>query len=189
MVVYVVHISDASGSIILDEMSLSPRHLSDRELTLRAIRLTFQRAATAQRELTGAPAAGIERPGSVEVGLAELDRADLDLADLDLAKLGEEARLPNPMVTDTNLDHYLQQATLHQGVPGGASGGGRWSRLLSSLAGFRHQTRYNAAILHAMHQLDHRTQCQQRTIARLEAELADTRRALAAIEAECGASS
>jgi type V secretory pathway adhesin AidA len=81
----------------------------------------------------------------------------------------EEPDFPNPIVTDANFRHYLDQATAHQG-PGRIK------------IGSGDQAHYNAAVVHALHQLDHRTRLQQRTITRLEAELADARRALAALE-------
>jgi hypothetical protein len=163
MLVHVVHLNDASRSIMLDEMALPLKQYSDRELTLKAIELTSRKAAAAQRELTGAP--------------------------LDGAELEQEAGLANPIVTDANLRHYLELATRYQGETEVPASGERRSRLLTFLVRLRYQARYNAAIVNAIHQLDHRTQLQQRTMARLEAELADARRALAAIEAERGASS
>jgi uncharacterized protein YjbI with pentapeptide repeats len=239
---------------------LEPRPYSDRELTLAAITLTFQRARAAQRELTGPPTplpggddpwpsgatqldtAELHRPdllGSAaddaevdgaerhrarlddaeledaELDDAELDdaevdgadaerhRARLDAAELDDAELddaeldggalagdaGAEAELPNPIVTDANLRHYLDQATRFQGDASPPTAGGRRARLIAVGPRRLDQTRYNTAMVHAIHQLDHRTRLQQRTIARLEAELADTRRALAALEVERGSSS
>jgi uncharacterized protein YjbI with pentapeptide repeats len=262
---------------------LEPRPYSDRELTLAAITLTFQRARAAQRELTGPPTplpggddpwpsgatqldtAELHRPdllgsaaddaevdgaerhrarlddaeledaelddaelddaevdgaerhrarlNDAELDDAELDdaevdgagghRARLDDAELDDAELddaeldggalagdaGAEAELPNPIVTDANLRHYLDQATRFQGDASPPTAGGRRARLIAVGPRRLDQTRYNTAMVHAIHQLDHRTRLQQRTIARLEAELADTRRALAALEVERGSSS
>lgn len=165
---------------------LEPRPYSDRELTLTAISLTFQRARTVQRELAGTPTWTNPEPPPEPEGATPAEISDADLDDgpddrpdnaggrplgLDTS---EEPDLPNPIVTDANLRHYLEQAAQHQGLSDGRRG------RLKPLG--LNQTLYNAAVVHALHQLDHRTRLQQRTISRLEAELADARRALAALE-------
>ncbi|MCP3991124.1 MAG: hypothetical protein GY724_18770 [Actinomycetia bacterium] len=103
--------------------------------------------------------------------------ADDDMADDDL---DEEVALPNPMITDNLLRHHLEQATIHQGQD--QSG---WRGLIDrALAPTRlhHQAHFNTTIVHALHQLDHRSQLQGRTLAELEAETAALRRALSDLE-------
>jgi hypothetical protein len=165
---------------------LEPRHYSDDELMLSAISVTFQRARSVQRELTGAPS-WPQPESDQEAGAGD---GDADIADgngpgtehrcqigagpgLNLEEV-DEPDLPNPFVTDANFRHYLDQATANQG------GSGLIRALKLLLRG--DQALYNAAIVHALHQLDHRSRSQQRTITRLEAELASARRALAALE-------
>ena len=92
------------------------------------------------------------------------------------AQRGEVAgpELPHPIRTDANLRHHLDAATANQGRSG-------WDNLRRAgrRFGLPDQPRYNDAIVNALHQLDHRTQLQGQRIARLEAELAEVRRALA----------
>ena len=186
---------------------LAPRPYSDRELTLRAISLTFQRAKAAQLDLTGAidvlPETGPDGgdrppndPGSDEA-TARLDAdefSDVGLdrpdGDGDQSPGGldepEEGDLPNPIVTDANLRHYLEQATTNQTDADTEVGRGRVETLRALASDRATQARYNDALLNAVHQLDHRTRLQQRTITKLEAELADARRALAALESDEG---
>ena len=170
-----------------------PRRYSDAELALSAISVTFQRARSVQRELTGAPAWPQPEPDGgqpIVYGDADLAEDDTegepgesgpvpDTAPLPLDEEAEadEADLPNPFVTDANFSHYLDQATVHQGRAAGLV------RALRQL-GRGDQARYNAAIVHALHQLDHRTRSQQRTITRLEAELARAHRALAGLDGQ-----
>lgn len=169
----------------------APRTYTDRELTLRAISLTFQRARAAQREIgpgEGRPSAG-RLPRSDGDGdgddVSDSDSDGSDDASLDRsppeADDPEERDLPNPIVTDANLRHYLEDATAHADELV-AAGGALGRAVRHRLPGQADQAAYNAAIVHALHQLDHRTKLQQRTIARLEAELADARRALAALQ-------
>ncbi len=184
---------------------LAPRPYSDRELTLRAISLTFQRAKAAQLDLTGAidvhPEGwsddGDRSPDDVasdeatarldddEFSDVGLDRADGD----DMQTPGglnepEEDDLPNPIVTDANFRHYLEQATINQTDADTEGRRGRVETLRALASDRATQARYNDALLNAVHQLDHRTRLQQQTITRLEAELADARRALAALESD-----
>lgn len=195
----------------------APRTYTDRELTLRAISLTYQRARAAQREIgpgEGRPSAG-QLPRSDGDGDGDGDHhgdgdhngdgdrngdgdhhgdgdrnGDRDGDGSDDASLDRsppeaddpgERDLPNPIVTDANLRHYLEDATAHADDLV-AAGGALGRAVRHRLPGQADQAAYNAAIVHALHQLDHRTKLQQRTIARLEAELADARRALAALE-------
>jgi hypothetical protein len=231
---------------------LEPRHYSDRELTLSAISLTFQRARSVQGELTGTPSwspsepvpapdpatgpaptddhgarstdrsprtrgapAPTERSENADSDRADPDRADSDRefgngdsgnVDSDIedgpgtapGSAGDdelwdrlqlydsvEPDLPNPIVTDANLRYYLNQATAHQGRNRHLLGLGPILRRITGLAqtlGRPDQVRYNTVMVQALHQLDHRTRLQQRSITRLEAELADSRRALDALE-------
>jgi hypothetical protein len=187
----VVHTDDVSSWVSLTEMSeeLEPRHYTDRELTLSGISVTFHRARSVQRELTG-PSTWGQPEFDSEAAPADGD-ADLAEANGNGNGDGHERRsgieealglddsdgpdLPNPFVTDANLRHYLDLAGAHQGAATGLL------RMVKAL-GRGDQARYNAAIVHALHQLDHRTRYQQKTITRLEAELASARRALAALE-------
>lgn len=169
-----------------------PRPYSDAELTLSAISVTFHRARAVQQELTGPPA--WPQPEANQDGPNGYGDADLteSLAGddpggppaaaeggaplpLDDGEGADEADFPNPFVTDANFSHYLDQATAHQGRANGLL---RAIRRLSR----GDQARYNAAVVNALHQLDHRTRSQQRTITRLEAELARARRALAGLD-------
>lgn len=169
---------------------LTPPPYSSRELTLRAISLTFQRARAVQRELSGSPAWMLPEPPNDPDADSSRPDADIDDSpprpdgnggqpgppDMSLDE-SEEPDLPNPLVTDSNFRHYLDQATAHQGrIGGGPLGLGRMASLASN------QALFNAAIVHALHQLDHRTRLQQRTITRLEAELAAAHRALSGLE-------
>lgn len=169
-----------------------PRPYSDAELTLSAISVTFHRARAVQQELTGPPS--WSQP-EADQGEAEA-YGDADLAEavagddpgappapadggtplpLDDDEEADEADFPNPFVTDANFSHYLDRATAHQGRAAGLL------RALRRLAR-GDQAHYNAAVVNALHQLDHRTRSQQRTITRLEAELARARRALAGLD-------
>jgi hypothetical protein len=190
---HVVHPGDGSGSITIVEMQFpppQPKPFSDRELTLKAITLSFQRARAAQRQLTGPQAGSQEATVAVAdwpagaPGVIGIEDDVIDTAGSADDEQGEAA-LPNPIVTDAYLRHYLEQATLYQGSLAEPTDAERRSRLF---AGPRRsgsdQVRYNIAVVHAIHQLDHRTRLQQQTISELEAELADTRRALVAVEAE-----
>ncbi len=152
---------------MLDEMSTQPdpSSYSERELTLKAISITSQRAQTVQRRLTAMRGAA----------------RDHDLDDLQ-EDLDEDAALPNPMTTDALLHHYLEQATLHQGQ---GQGQGGWRGLIDrALAPTRlhRQAEFNMTIVHALHQLDHRSRLQRRTLAELETETAALRRALSDLE-------
>ncbi len=131
----------------------TPPLIDDRELVLRTIALTAERASAVQRgELT-------------EPSLPHPIRTDANLGhhlDVATGALGSGVR--------TKLSSA-----------GGAAGraGGRlldrvWRRL-----GRADQARYNDAIVNALHQLDHRTTLQAHRIARLEAELSEARRAIA----------
>ncbi len=152
---------------------------TDRALTMAAIRAAVQRAADTQRAIVARAAAGPSgERDELEVPTISADPLDADL-DLDLDLDGE---LPNPLITDANLHHHLQRATAHEDPTArrpGIRGLIGWAR--DRLAA-RRQGAYNRAMVHALHQLDHRTRHQQRTIARLEAELAEARRALAVLD-------
>lgn len=169
-----------------------PRPYSDAELTLSAISVTFHRARAVQQELTGP--ASWPQPEADETEVEEYGDADLAeevagdepggpvaVADggppltLDDDEEIDEADFPNPFVTDANFSHYLDRATAHQGRAAGLL------RAVRRLAR-GDQAHYNAAVVNALHQLDHRTRSQQRTITRLEAELARARRALAGLD-------
>lgn len=223
---------------------LEPRPYSERELTLKAISVTFLRANDAQQRLTARPTLdadpdtdadrdttvdpsaypdendpepidpvateSVARPDPEAGSAPDLDPQPEPEPDSDLhadpspesvpidpleaedpgaielaARQGEEQEhqaLPNPIVTDANLRHYMDLAGGNQGNPDRVATSRLWRRVF----GDRHpaQLSYNGAILHALHQLDHRTRLQQRTITRLEAELAETRRALAALQTD-----
>lgn len=168
-----------------------PRPYSDAELTLSAISVTFHRARAVQQELSGPPAwpqPEADQPGGDGYGDADLAEevagdepggpVAVDGADplaLDDGETMDEASFPSPFVTDANFSHYLDRATAHQGRAAGLL------RALRRLAR-GDQAHYNAAVVNALHQLDHRTRSQQQTITRLEAELARARRALAGLD-------
>ena len=170
-----------------------PRPYSDAEVTLSAISVTFHRARAVQQELTG-PAAWArpddERSGADTYGDADLAEEvagdepggpaaghddDVDVLALDESEVIDEADFPSPFVTDANFSHYLDRATAHQG---------RASGLLRAIRRLARgdQAHYNAAVVNALHQLDHRTRSQQSTINRLEAELARAQRTLAGLD-------
>lgn len=170
------------------EDDASPEHYSNTELTLKAISLTFQRARVAQRELTCQDTVerSDDRPTVTPADPAdELDAAlDTEAGDGPAAPDPDDTSpLPNPIVTDANLRHYLHQAGGHRGSTG-VGGLLGTARTVARRTRYNHQPRYNEAILNALHQLDHRTRLQSRTIATIEAELAEVRRTLAALEAE-----
>lgn len=168
-----------------------PRPYSDAEVTLSAISVTFHRARAVQQELTGPPAwtppeadpTGDDTYGDADLaeevagdetgGPAAADAGD-PLA-LDEGEAIDEADFPSPFVTDANFSHYLDRATAHQGRAAGLL------RAIRRLAR-GDQAHYNAAVVNALHQLDHRTRSQQQTITRLEAELARAHRALAGFD-------
>jgi len=168
-----------------------PRPYSDAELTLSAISVTFHRARAVQRELTGPPSWPRPEADQDEAeGYGDADLAEAVAGDepggppmptepgplpIDDGEETDEADFPNPFVTDANFSHYLDQATAHQGRAAGLL------RAIRRLAR-GDQAHYNAAVVNALHQLDHRTRSQQRTITRLEAELARARRALAGLD-------
>jgi hypothetical protein len=131
-------------------------------------------SADAERASDGEPAA----PGWALSHTGPPDRdPGIDPA-IDLAT--PEAELPNPLVTDGLLRHFMEQATLYQG--GGRAGlRGLPERLISSPR-WRRLSRFNSAIVHALHQLDHRTRLHERSLAELEAETAAIRRALTTLE-------
>ena len=157
-----------------------PPTFSDRELTLRTMSLSYQRARVVQRALTGSD------PGD---GVASSDTAASSGDELDLpppVDESEQAELPNPIVTDANFHHHLARATQFQGDAGLGTDRGRLHRLRFAVARHLDQLRFNAAIVDALHQLDHRTRAQDRTIYRLEAELAEAHRALVVLERSYG---
>ena len=159
---------------------------SERELTLKAISLTFQRARAAQNELGDRGNGDEADDGDDSDGQAGEPRArNPDSEELDATYVEDgdaPIELPNPIVTDTNLRHYLEAATVTKGDAETEAARSRVGTLRSSATARAEQARFNDALLNAIHQLDHRTRLQQETIARLEAELADARRALAALE-------
>lgn len=88
--------------------------------------------------------------------------------------------LPHPLVTDANFAHYLAQAaTSHTGLQARATS--PQAALSPTTA---HQANLGDALIHCLHQLDHRTKRQDRRIRELEAELAETNRRMALLEAE-----
>ncbi|MFV0526366.1 MAG: hypothetical protein ACK5RL_17925 [Acidimicrobiales bacterium] len=98
--------------------------------------------------------------------------------------------LNHPVVIADELGRHLTEATATRS--GGSEPPGRWSRfgrawrLASLLAGHDRsvQSRYNTAVVHALHQLDHRTQLQDRVIAELEAQLAELRQQVTELRAD-----
>lgn len=168
-----------------------PRPYSDAEVTLSAISVTFHRARAVQRELTGPPAwPQPEADHGDGEGYGDADLAEEVSGDepggpaavegggplaLDDDGTIDEASFPSPFVTDANFSHYLDRATAHQGRAAGLL------RAIRRLAR-GDQAHYNAAVVNALHQLDHRTRSQQQTINRLEAELARAHRALAGLD-------
>ena len=169
---------------MLDEMNAQrePRSYSERELTLQAMSITSQRARAVQRRLTSLrrhtdlqdPAQGDDDASPpVDDDLGPHEFAGHDQPDDE----DGEVALPNPMITDGLLRHYLEQATTLQGEVRGWRG-----RIVRGLSRSRHQASFNSMIVHALHQLDHRTQLQQLTLAELEAETTAIRRALSDLE-------
>jgi hypothetical protein len=175
---------------MLDEMNAQrePRSYSERELTLQAISITSKRARAVQRRLTSlrSPTDDTGPPGPTDDDGDPPAPADYDLQldeqadDEPDEELDDEEALPNPMITDGLLRHYLEQAAIHQG-----DGNRGWRGLVMrglSPRGWRHQAAFNSMIVHALHQLDHRSQLQQETLAELEGETAAIRRALNDLE-------
>ena len=164
---------------MLDEMrtQLDPSPYSERELTLRAISVTVQRAQAVQREL--GPSRVSEASRMAEPLISRTRWADDDLGQPPSA-VGDEAQLPNPLTTDGFLNHYLEQAMLYQG---GTSPGlrGLLGRIAMRRRG-REQAHFNSVVVNALHQFDHRTRLQQRAIGQLEAETAAIRRAVNMLE-------
>lgn len=88
--------------------------------------------------------------------------------------------LPHPLVTDTNFSHYLDQATNSQaGLQATASS----PQAVLSPTVVR-QANLGEALIHCLHQLDHRTKAQERRVRELEAELAEANRKMTLLEAE-----
>lgn len=139
-------------------------------MLLETIKLTAQRAQAAQRAICKRSAAQ-PSPAAIGSGDEEQDRIRLD--HLDSIYVGaEELGLPSPSVTNTNLHHYLLTASATQPQFAAATPRGWRSRLRRLLAPAQ-QEEFNAAVLHALHQLDHRTRVQEHVIVQLEARLAD----------------
>ena len=177
------HVGDASRSITLVEMTEQGESnpYSDRELMLQAISMTFERASAAQAKLVGTPTSANVDPDIEQIHLddtVEVDSEALrlgtqpgDTPDLDAVPL------PNQITTDKNFAFFLDQATAFQGDASPDRGARSRVRSLPQL-------KFNAAVVQALHQLDHRTRLQEETIAGLEAELGETRRALAEIKSD-----
>lgn len=166
---------------MIDEMTprIEPRPCSERELTLRAIAATFHRARAAQRELLARTGGGQSTDNPVPG--PEGDGSSNEQPDRLIDLSNEAAQLPHPLRTDGHLHHYLEQATVLADPHGPGLKGRLWRAL--SPSPWRRQAGFNAALVHALHQLDHRGRHQQNAIARLEAETAALRRALARAEA------
>ncbi|MEM8925751.1 MAG: hypothetical protein AAGD35_19790 [Actinomycetota bacterium] len=165
-------------------MTLASPPSDDEALAVEAIRMAGQRARIAQR-VAGATAAAPEAPPAPEpadggvdrIGPLGVDTVTVDHVDSVYAgDVGPE--LPPATVTNRNLRHYL--ATAMETQPGFANHQARQGvrTRLRRLLGPAGQGDYNAAVLHVLHQLDHRTRSQEHRIAVLEARLAEANRML-----------
>lgn len=163
----------------------------DELVLLETIRLTAQRARAAQRVIRqsgGRLAARLDLELessriSSDGGSPDGDDVDLDEHDIDRIRCepmdsiyvgAEELDLPAPSVTNTNLHHYLTAAGKVQ--PGFYGGPRRLRSRLRAMFRRRRQDDFNTAVLHALHQLDHRTRVQSHVIVQLEAKLAEVLR-------------
>ena len=118
-----------------------------------------------------------------------LDERDMTLAMIDKLTaratdaLGTDRSaevLPHPLVTEATLGHYLDraaatQATLH------ARAGGTAKAVLTSAALHADLAQ---SLIHCLHQLDHRTRCQDKRLRELETELAEANRRVQLLESE-----
>jgi hypothetical protein len=93
---------------------------------------------------------------------------------------GQPDPLPHPLVTDTNFSHYLDQATNSQASLQATASAPH--AVLSPTAA--RQANLGEALIHCLHQLDHRTKAHDRRVRELEAELAEANRRLALLEGE-----
>lgn len=89
--------------------------------------------------------------------------------------------LPHPLVTEHTLGHYLQQATATNATLASAVPVGARPALFPLVAG---QTALGQALIHCLHQLDHRIQQQDLRITELEAGLAEANRRLGQLEGD-----
>lgn len=137
---------------------------------LETIKLTAQRAQAAQRAIRNRSP---RQPRPVMTGSGDEEQDRIRLEHLDSIYVGaEELGLPSPSVTNTNLHHYLLTASATQPRFSATASRGWRSRLRRLLASAQ-QEEFNTAVLHALHQLDHRTKVQEHVIVQLEARLAD----------------
>ena len=177
---------------MLDEMTTrpDPPPCSDRELALRAIAATYRRARDVQRNLQ-TRLSPTPRPATVDAPPPATMVLDPDLqAAADAAGLGptraldgdDGAELPNPLITDGLLSHFLEQATTNQGAPARDLRGA--ARRMVELARGDQQAAFNTSIVHALHQFDHRTRLHARIIGELETETAALRRAVTMLESQ-----
>ncbi|MEM7323128.1 MAG: hypothetical protein AAF531_08580 [Actinomycetota bacterium] len=90
-------------------------------------------------------------------------------------------QLPHPLVTDRNLGHYLDHAShSHTRLRAATSGPARTVLQPAAV----HQANLAEAMIHCLHQLDHRTQQQDQRIRELEADLAEAHRRIGSLEGE-----
>lgn len=95
-----------------------------------------------------------------------------------LYPLHEDPELPPSTLTNTNLHHYLAMAMETQPGFGGGEATERppLRSRLRRMIGAPRQAEFNAAVLHVLHQFDHRSRMQEHRIVTLEARLAAAER-------------
>lgn len=173
-------------------MSIASPPSGNRQHAMELIRLAGRRARLAQDAVRaedqppapvvrGADADADAEPTATATDAAppEADAVDVEMS-IHLESVASmyapvtDPDLPSPARTNTNLRHYLAAAMDTQpGFGAPPSGGPRWRSRLRRLAGGPpRQDDYNAAVLHVLHQLDHRTRMQEQRITALEARLA-----------------
>ncbi|MEL7155726.1 MAG: hypothetical protein AAFN30_03905 [Actinomycetota bacterium] len=179
-------------------MSSAPPPSGSRPLAAELIRLAGNRARILHQvvgDRASARQGGLEPPASTSaVGPdpAADPATDVDVVRVDpvdsMYPIIDDPELPPPTLTNTNLRHYLAAAMETQPGFGAAdqpTTGGVRSRL-RRMIGAPRQAEFNAAVLHVLHQLDHRGRQQERRIVTLEARLAAARRPADAVSAPPG---
>lgn len=156
-------------------MSLASPPAGNRQHAMELMRLAGRRARVAQEAVRAdeGPEPAVEAADDPEGPDAADAPINLDRVASMYAPVADP-ELPSPARTNTNLRHYLAAAMETQpGFGAPPAGGPRWRSRLRRLAGGPpRQADYNAAVLHVLHQLDHRSRVQEERIITLEARLA-----------------
>ncbi|MEM7274716.1 MAG: hypothetical protein AAF547_16650 [Actinomycetota bacterium] len=141
----------------------------------------------------------VRRPLDRRIGAAAPDRAGpqpptdrsttLAIIDELTERAGDALRdhddlggLPHPTVTTATLNHHLAAAADRSEAVDQRAGGSR--RIVDPIVGI--QAALNDALIHCVHQLDHRSRLQDRRLTELEARLAEADRRIASLEARTG---